>query len=83
MVVDAVYNPRRTRLLQEADSAGCRAVEGLEMFLGNDQGIAVAFAFAPLFSQPFPAMLRSLVRNQFSYHLSFIINGRKPLGHQG
>ena len=32
---DAVYNPRRTRLLREAAAAGCRVIEGLEMFLGQ------------------------------------------------
>jgi shikimate dehydrogenase len=35
IVFDAVYNPRRTRLLQEAAAAGCRTVSGLEMFLGQ------------------------------------------------
>ncbi len=34
-VFDAVYNPRRTLLLQDAARAGCRVVEGLEMFLGQ------------------------------------------------
>jgi len=35
VVFDAVYNPRRTRLLQMAAQAGCRTIEGLEMFLGQ------------------------------------------------
>lgn len=35
VVFDAVYNPRRTKLLQEAAAAGCRTVEGIEMFLGQ------------------------------------------------
>jgi shikimate dehydrogenase len=35
VVFDAVYNPRRTRLLQDAEQAGCRTVAGLEMFLGQ------------------------------------------------
>jgi shikimate dehydrogenase len=35
VVFDAVYNPRRTRLLQDAERAGCRTVAGLEMFLGQ------------------------------------------------
>ena len=35
VVFDAVYNPRRTRLLREAASNGCRVVEGMEMFLGQ------------------------------------------------
>jgi shikimate dehydrogenase len=34
-VFDAVYNPRRTRLLREAAAVGARVVEGLEMFLGQ------------------------------------------------
>ena len=35
VVFDAVYNPRRTQLLRDAQAAGCRTVEGLEMFLGQ------------------------------------------------
>jgi shikimate dehydrogenase len=35
VVFDVVYNPRRTRLLRTAEEAGCRTVEGLEMFLGQ------------------------------------------------
>ncbi|MCU0875256.1 MAG: shikimate dehydrogenase, partial [Pirellulaceae bacterium] len=35
VVFDAVYNPRRTRLLQEAAETGCRTIEGIEMFLGQ------------------------------------------------
>ena len=34
-VFDAVYNPRRTRLLRDAAAAGCPVVEGMEMFLGQ------------------------------------------------
>lgn len=34
-VFDAVYNPRRTRLLRDAAAAGCKVVEGMEMFLGQ------------------------------------------------
>jgi len=34
-VFDAVYNPRRTKLLAEAAQRGCRVVEGMEMFLGQ------------------------------------------------
>jgi len=34
-VFDAVYNPRRTRLLKEAAALGCPVVEGMEMFLGQ------------------------------------------------
>jgi shikimate dehydrogenase len=35
VVFDAVYNPRRTKLLRTAEEVGCRTVEGLEMFLGQ------------------------------------------------
>ena len=34
-VFDAVYNPRRTRLIQDAEQAGCKTILGLEMFLGQ------------------------------------------------
>ncbi len=34
-VFDAVYNPRRTRLLNDAAAAGCKTIEGIEMFLGQ------------------------------------------------
>jgi len=36
-VMDIVYNPRETRLLQEAKAAGCNVVYGLEMLL--NQGV--------------------------------------------
>ncbi|RMH09928.1 MAG: shikimate dehydrogenase [Nitrospirae bacterium] len=32
-VMDIVYNPARTRLLQEAHRAGCQTISGIEMFL--------------------------------------------------
>lgn len=35
VVFDAVYTPRKTKLLVEAEAAGCRIVEGIEMFLGQ------------------------------------------------
>jgi shikimate dehydrogenase len=34
-VMDIVYNPRETRLLREAKSAGCRVIPGLDMFLNQ------------------------------------------------
>lgn len=37
-VFDLVYNPLRTRLLEQAEASGCRTVSGLEMFL--HQGLA-------------------------------------------
>jgi shikimate 5-dehydrogenase len=32
-VFDAVYNPKKTRLLQAAELIGCTIVPGLEMFV--------------------------------------------------
>jgi shikimate dehydrogenase len=32
-VMDIVYNPRRTRLLREAQAQGCMTIDGLEMFV--------------------------------------------------
>jgi shikimate dehydrogenase len=34
-VFDAVYNPRRTKLIQDAENAGCKTILGMEMFLGQ------------------------------------------------
>ncbi len=34
-VFDAVYTPRRTKLLRDASERGARVIEGLEMFLGQ------------------------------------------------
>ena len=34
-VMDIVYNPRETKLLQEAKAGGCRTISGLEMFLNQ------------------------------------------------
>ena len=34
-VMDIVYNPRETKLLREAQAAGCRTISGLEMFLNQ------------------------------------------------
>lgn len=35
VVFDIVYNPRKTRLLKEAESIGCLALPGLEMFVNQ------------------------------------------------
>lgn len=37
-VMDIVYNPIRTRLIQDAESAGCRTIHGIEMFLHQAVG---------------------------------------------
>jgi len=38
VVMDIVYAPMKTRLLQEAETSGCRIINGLEMLLY--QGVA-------------------------------------------
>jgi 3-dehydroquinate dehydratase/shikimate dehydrogenase len=35
VVFDAVYNPRQTRLLREAEAAGCVTISGVEQFVGQ------------------------------------------------
>jgi 3-dehydroquinate dehydratase/shikimate dehydrogenase len=35
---DAVYNPRRTRFLREAERAGAETIDGMEMFIGQARG---------------------------------------------
>lgn len=60
VVFDAVYTPRRTRLLADAAAAGARIVEGLEMFLGQ------ALTQFQLFTGHAPpeAIMRSVVERQ-------------------
>lgn len=38
VVFDTVYNPRRTRLLGQAAAAGCKTIEGTEMFVRQAAG---------------------------------------------
>lgn len=33
VVADVVYNPRKTRLLEDAEAAGCKIVTGIGMLL--------------------------------------------------
>ena len=35
VVFDSVYNPTETRLLREAQEAGCQVISGLELFINQ------------------------------------------------
>jgi len=57
VVFDAVYNPEYTRLLQDAQSLGCRVVSGVEMFVRQ-----AALQFKMFTGQPAPtALMRQVI----------------------
>ena len=61
-VMDIVYNPRDTRLLQDAKKAGCRTIPGLEMFLHQ-----AAAQFELWTNQIAPSdIMRSVLESRFS-----------------
>ena len=47
LVFDAVYTPKMTRLLKEAEESGATIVTGLEMFLGQAYGQFEKFTGMP------------------------------------
>lgn len=47
LVFDAVYTPKMTRLLKEAEESGAIVVTGLEMFLGQAYGQYEKFTGMP------------------------------------
>ena len=60
-VMDIVYNPRETKLLQEAQAAGCRTISGLEMFLNQ-----AVLQFELWTKQPAPAdVMRQVLESRF------------------
>jgi shikimate dehydrogenase len=60
-VMDVVYNPRETKLLQEAKSAGCRTIAGMEMFLNQ-----AVLQFELWTKQPAPAdVMRQVLESRF------------------
>jgi 3-dehydroquinate dehydratase / shikimate dehydrogenase len=46
-VFDAVYTPRWTRLLRDAEAAGCLVVDGVEMFVGQAAAQFTLFTGTP------------------------------------
>ncbi len=60
-VMDIVYNPLETRLLQDAKHAGCKIISGLEMFLNQ-----AATQFELWTNQPAPVdVMRSVLESHF------------------
>ncbi len=60
-VMDIVYNPRETRLLKEARAAGCRTIQGIEMFLSQ-----AILQFELWTNQPAPAdVMRAVLESRF------------------
>ncbi len=61
-VMDIVYNPLQTRLLQDAQAAGCRTIPGIEMFLHQAIG-----QFELWTGEPAPvAVMRKVLTSHFS-----------------
>lgn len=58
VVFDMVYRPLRTRLLQEAEAAGCRTIEGIEMLLNQ---AVLQFELWTGMPAPYEAMRRAVV----------------------
>jgi shikimate dehydrogenase len=60
-VMDIVYNPRVTRLLKEAERAGCKTISGLEMFLNQ-----AATQFELWTNRPAPVdVMRTVLESRF------------------
>ena len=60
-VMDIVYNPRATRLLKEAERAGCKTIPGLEMFLNQ-----AATQFELWTNRPAPVdVMRTVLESRF------------------
>lgn len=60
LVADVIYNPLRTRLLREAEEAGCAVLSGVEMFV--EQGAAQFRLWTGL--EPPVDLMRQVVRKQ-------------------
>ena len=61
-VFDIVYNPRKTRLLRDAEQAGCTVVSGIEMFLNQ-----AAVQFTLWTGQPAPVdVMRAVLDKHFT-----------------
>ena len=61
-VMDIVYNPRDTKLLKDAEAAGCRTIPGLEMFVHQ-----AAAQFELWTNQAAPAdVMRAVLESRFS-----------------
>jgi shikimate dehydrogenase len=60
-VMDVVYNPRDTKLMLDAKAAGCRTIQGLEMFLNQ-----AAQQFELWVNRPAPIdVMRTVLESRF------------------
>ncbi|OIV93182.1 hypothetical protein TanjilG_20844 [Lupinus angustifolius] len=59
LVFDAVYTPKMTRLLKEAEESGATIVTGLEMFLGQAYGQFENFSGTPAPKQLFKKIMEN------------------------
>jgi len=60
LIVELIYNPRKTALIKQAESAGCIIIEGIEILY--EQG-AAAFAIWTNKEPPIVAMKQGLIHN--------------------
>jgi 3-dehydroquinate dehydratase/shikimate dehydrogenase len=59
VVFDTIYNPARTRLLAEAEAAGCVTVSGVEMFVRQAGGQFTAWTGRPAPTDVFERVVRA------------------------
>lgn len=71
LVFDAVYTPRKTTLLKEAEAAGAITVSGVEMFLRQAMGQFNLFTGGEGTSSVF-SLCFSLHTHKFTFFLSLM-----------
>ncbi len=62
LVFDTIYNPMRTRLLQQAEEAGAKTVSGVEMFVRQAVGQFEAWTGKPAPAEVFRQVIESRLR---------------------
>ncbi|MFI5381353.1 MAG: type I 3-dehydroquinate dehydratase [Tepidisphaerales bacterium] len=64
LVFDTIYNPMRTRLLQQAEEAGARTISGVEMFVRQAVGQFEAWTGKPAPADVFRQVIESRLRGK-------------------